>query len=549
MDEPNSRGDALVRRAPVGFLWNQAFSFWQFFSLFLYQLVITRALSPTLKGVYEQVLTPANFAVYLAALGLESAGAVYLPRALAEGGPGRALAVALRLVAVRILAVALVAAGVLWGLPALASLLAGSRVPGTADLARHLNDPALLAHRLALAAYVVGVGLANLMAALLTAVLRTRVVFLVGSLGQLASIGLAVALVAFLHGGPDAAVYALALPNALLAGVYLFALRRILAAPLVRMRQRVLGPMLRLGSAAWLADLANGSLVKLLAVAQLTVVAAPAQVAFFGIAFEMGHAASFLFVAGLGGVGLAVMSAAYVGRQTSHLATAWRTISKVQMLLAVPLVAFLVPHADVIVQRLYGVSYASAGTPLALFLGLNLLVRLGGGGASEAALYVLGRQRWVVVARWGSLVVLGLGDLLLIPRYGVTGALVAVGVAQLAAEAFELVLARVALTRPYPAGFMVRVLAALAPALAFSVLWRPDSLPGLVVAGLAYTAIFLVALRLLRPLDAEDAALLTHGPPALRAILRPFAAPFRGMPPPIAPLPARDHTPAGQPSA
>src|SRR5260370_37524121 len=86
----------------------------------------------------------------------------------------------------------------------------------------------------------------------------------------------------------------------------------------------------------------------------------------------------------------------------AHLATAWRTVAKLQVVLAVPLVAFCVPHADAIMGVLYGSSYAAAGPLLALFLALNALVRLAGGRAHDAAPYLLGRQQWVVVSGWGS---------------------------------------------------------------------------------------------------------------------------------------------------
>ncbi|HEY7124871.1 MAG TPA: hypothetical protein VH540_13025 [Ktedonobacterales bacterium] len=521
------RGDqasSLLRRAPGGYLWNQAFSLWLFLSLFLYQLVITRLLPVPEKGVYELILTPANVAVYLAALGLESSGAVYVPRMLSEGGPGKALAIVLRLIGIRLIAVLGIAGSVLWGLPALAHLLAFLALPGTGPLARNLDDPLLLAHRAALAGYVLGLGLANLLAALLTALLRTRIIFIAGSLAQVLTIGLASLFVGKLHGGADSALLALALPNLLLALAYMVALVRILGAQPVKMGSRVVGPMLRLGLAAWVADLANEPLIKLLAVAQLSVAVSPAQIAFFGIAFEMGHAAAFLFVAGLGGLGLAVMSAAYAQREHAHLAVAWRTITKLQVLLAVPLLAFCIPHAVPITRLLFGQNYADAGPLLALFLALNVLVRLGGGGAHEAALYVLGRQRWVVLARSGALGALLCADALLIPKYGVAGALVAVGLAQLAVQIVEILLACRALARPFPLRFVARVLLALGPALGFSLLWQPASLVGLLLAGVGYTLIFLVCLRFVQPLESEDAALLQHLSGPLPAILSRFCA-------------------------
>jgi O-antigen/teichoic acid export membrane protein len=520
INDTNQQQPDLLRRAPGGYLWNQAFSLWLFLSLFLYQLVITRALPVAEKGVFELVLTPANVAVYLAALGLESAGAVYLPRMLARHGSGQALAVAFWLVGVRLAAIMLVAALLLWGLPALAGTLGVLGWPALTSLAHMLNDPALRAHRGAIIVYLAGMGLSNLLAALLTALLRTRLVFVLGSLAQLLTIGLAALFVGSLHGGADSALVALALPNALVALAYGIALCCVLPARLVQPGRQVIRPLLHISLAAWLSDLTNGSLIKLLTLLALAASVSHGQIAFFGIAFEMGHAASYLFVAGLGGVGLAVMSVAYTQRRLPDLALAWRTIAKLQMLLAVPVIAFCVPQAGAITRTFYGQRYAQTGALLALFLMLNALVRLSGGGVHEAALYVLGRQRWVVFSRLGALGVLVLGNMLLIPPFGVAGALVAVGLAQWVAEVAEWVLARLLLKQPYPFDFLLRMLLALAPALLFALLWRPASLAGLLLAGIGYLLLFLICLRLIRPLDAQDAALLGHMAGPLPAMLR-----------------------------
>lgn len=517
-------GRDLMRRAPSGYLWNQLYSLWLFFSLFVFQLVITRLLPVDEKGVYELILTPANFALYAAALGLESAASVYLPRAFVEGGAAEAAAVAMRLLLVRLLAVVAVALALIWGLPALARLLAATGLPASSGVAGELTSPVLMSHRLVMALYVVLTGTANLLGALLTALMRTRVVFALGGLAQLATVGLAYLFVGPLQGGAGGALLALSLPAAGLAAGYLVGLARALGTTPARAGPQAARRMLSFGLTVWLADLANGSLVKLLAVFQLGLVVSHAGIAFFGIAYEMGHAASFLLVAGLGGVGLAALAAAYAGERLAHLAVAWRSVAKVQVVLAVPLVAFCVPHADAIVRTLYGAPYAAVGPLLALFLVLNGFVRLCGGGASEAALYVLGRQRWVVAGRWGSLVALGIGDLLLIPRFGVAGALLAVGLAQVGVELLEVALARYWLARAFPTGFVLKVLAAVAPGLLLTALWRPTSLGGLILAGVVFAALFLVCLRFVAPLDSEDQQLLAQAAGPLRSLLELFVA-------------------------
>jgi O-antigen/teichoic acid export membrane protein len=214
----------------------------------------------------------------------------------------------------------------------------------------------------------------------------------------------------------------------------------------------------------------------------------------------------------------------------SSLAIAWRSIAKVQVVLAVPLVAFCVPHAGAILHVLYPAPYEQAGPLLALFLVFNGLVRMAGGGASEAALYVLGRQRWVVAARWVSLLVLGVCDVFLIPAFGAAGALLAVGIAQVGVEFFELALARHLLARAYPVGFVVRVLVAVAPALVLTSLWRPETFLGLIAAGAVFALLFLLCLRLVAPLDAEDQQLLDQVSEPLRTFLRVFASRRRRAP-------------------
>jgi len=530
------QGDELIRRAPSGYLWNQAFSLWLFFSLFIFQLVLTRTVSKPDRGTFTQLTAAANFAIVLAALGLESAGSVYLPRALAEHGPAHGAAVALRLALVRLGATLLVAAGVLFSLPLLGHILTSLNAPGAGDLAAQLDDPVLGQHTLAVATYVIAAGMMNLLASLLTALLRTRVVFIAGGAAQLLTLALVVVFLGNLHLSVDSGLLAQTAPALLTSLVYVVALWRALRArPAKRTGGQLTWPMLKLGIAAWLADLPTGllkaipvaQLLALLPLAGLSGTEVDSRLAGFDVAFQMGHAAAFLFVAGLGGVGLAVMSAAYANANQGHLATAWRTVGKLQVVLAVPVVAFCVPHARAISVAFYGQPYAEVGPLLALFLVFNALVRLGGGGAHDAALYVIGKQRWVVLTRWASLGVLALGDLLLIPPFGVAGALAAVGLAQLFSELALLVLAWRALRRPYVFGFMARVLLAMTPALLFAALWRPDSLVGLFFSGLGYAAIFLVCLRVARPLDAEDRLLLDAVARPLRAALLPFVAPAR----------------------
>ena len=59
----------------------------------------------------------------------------------------------------------------------------------------------------------------------------------------------------------------------------------------------------------------------------------------------MGDAGARFFTDGLGGVSLAIMSTSYAGKHLPPLATGWRVVNKLQVLLAIPVVLFAIPHA------------------------------------------------------------------------------------------------------------------------------------------------------------------------------------------------------------
>lgn len=524
-------GKQLIRRAPTGYLWNQAASLWLFVSLLLFEVVVRRSLPQADTNVYDLVSTAANLGYYIATLGLASAGTVYLPRALAEGGPGQALALAIRLVLTRVFLALVVASVVVWGLPALLATVTATGWTPLIALSRSFTLQAMLQHRGVIAAYVVGVGISTLLSSLLVALVRTRVVFIVGGLTQLALLALAYVFLHNLHAGVDGALLAQSLPPAVSAVIYAVALRQVLRGPVDAKGGRFLRPAMRLGVAAWLADLPNSSLVQPVALGQLSAVA-PSELLFFKSTYQMGDAGARFFTDGLGGVSMAIMSASYAGKRLRPLATGWRTVNKLQVLLAIPLVAFCVPHAGPIMAALFGSNYAQAGTLFAVFLVLNGLTQVLGGATHEWALYVLGRQQWVVISRWATLGVVAATGILLVPRIqaagvplgAALGALVAVGLGRLVAQIFLLVLARIWIQRAYPVAFIVKLLLTLVPPVGVTLLWRPTSFVALVAAGAIFLAVFLFCGWLVRPLDAEDAALLAQVPAWLRAGLAPFIA-------------------------
>ena len=539
----------LLRRAPSAYLWNQLGSLWLFAASFLLSLIAARGLGKEPYGIFAIGLTFFNTAVYAAAFGLEDAATVFVPRTLAERGRAATGALLRRIMLTRALSVLLICAAVYIVVPPLRAWLLSQSFPGAHGVAAALYIPDFPALALPLVVYIAGTGMMNMLGALFTALLRTRLTLVVGGLAQVGNV-VGVLVAARLGYGVAGVIWALGLVAWAAALVY-FAL----LLPLLRMHKTAapsseptaFSPVLRLGATAWLTNLISGALLKQSAVSLMLYffVAAPA-IGYFNLAFQLSHAAAFLLIAGLGGVGMAAMAAAFSGEDRVGLATAWRSVSKAQMLLAVPVLAFFFVRADAITLLLYGADYAPVGVLMQVFLVFNIAQRIAGGGSHQAALYVLGRQRWAFAAQVVGLLLTVAVGAALIPQKGIFaapgGALIAVGAGQVVVELLQLALAWRLLRRAYPIQFGLRVVLALAPAVLVAAALRVDSssvvsgivgagdfTPSIVgainltIAGIIFTAVLIGGMLIARPVEGDDVALLAQFNPRLRPMLAPFA--------------------------
>ena len=544
-----SEAAELLRRAPMAYLWNQIGSIWSFVALFLLTLVVTRSLGKAPFGIYAIALTVYNTALYVAAFGLEDAATVFVPRTLAAMGRAATSSLVRRLLLTRIVGVVAIGAILILVIPPLEHVLLLSRVPILAQIGSAIRIPSLDTLTLPVAAYVAGASLMNILTAIFTAILRTRLTLIVGGLSQVANIA---GVLLFVHFGFGVAgvIWALAIVAWVTTAVYLLCMLPLLLHRAPKEQEQRFTPVLQMGWTAWLTNLVSGALLKQSAISLLQYFAIDiVAIGYFSLAFQLSDAAAFLLIAGLGGVGMAAMAASYAGQNKQSLGFAWRAVSKVQILLSVPLLAFVYIHAGAIAVVLYGVDFAAVGPLMQVFLVFTLIQRIAGGGSHQAALYVLGRQRLALWSQWGGLLVTLILGAMLVPQHsnvgGPAGALIAVGVGKVGVELVQLALAWRFLQRRYPLRFGFRVCLALIPAMVLAALWHPSALLlpshlgplavspmliSLVISVLAFAIVLMIGLAVTKPIEHEDVDLLAQVNPRLRPILSPFAS---GTPSPI----------------
>jgi O-antigen/teichoic acid export membrane protein len=501
----------LLNRAPGSYLLNQAYGLWVFGSLFLLTVLVTRKLSVAEYGVFAVSLAAFNTIAYIVALGLEDATTTFVPRVFAEHGRAAAAVLIRRLLALRSSILILSIVIMLFALPVLASLISTIPLSGVKGMAAGLRDPTLLRHITPIAVYVLGNGISSLVTAVCASLMRMRFVFVVGSITQLVLLVLSFFMLQ-LGWGIDGILWVFAVLSLFNALAFLFWLAPLLfARKTLETYVQPLKPVLQLGISAWLTNLVSGALLKQISIILLGFfLVSIVQIGYFNLSFQLAHAASLLLVSGFGGVGGAALAAAFVGSNFDRLSRTWQAFIKMETLLAAPVLVFCLFNAQNIAHALYGTNYDPVGPLLAIFLFFNVLVRVIGTTNNQYALYVIGRPKLVVLSQWSGLVVVVVIGVLLIPRWGPAGALVADGLAQIFIGALLLAFLWPVLPRKYPLDFTLRFLLGLTLAVLPSILWHPESRLLIGASGVIFLILCTGLFMIIKPLSADDLEMISN---------------------------------------
>jgi O-antigen/teichoic acid export membrane protein len=513
----------LLKRTPGNYLINQVYGLWLYASLFLLTILLTHKVSVNDYAAYTLAATAFNTIAYIVAFGMEDATTTFVPRLISEHGQAAAASLIRRLLAIRVLILTASLAILLFSLPALASLFALIPTPLTAKIASGLSDPKLQAHIAPIAFWVVANGLFSLLNAVYAAIMRLKIVFIVGGVGQVFLLGVGIVTLQ-LGWGITSILWLQGLVT--FVGAIIFALW---LAPLIFARgatyKQPLGPIFQLGFSAWFTNLVSNALLKQISLLLLAAFATQAAQAYFNVSFQLTDGANLLLVSGFGGVGVAALSAAFVGMNYGRLSRIWQTLIKIETLLSAPGLIFCLFNAHNIVVAVYGQNYEPAGQLFAIFLILNLLARVMGMTIHQSTLYVVGKARLVVVAQWvGLATVVGLG-FLLVPTWGAAGALVADGVARLVTYSLMLAFLWNDLPEKYPLGYTLRVVLATTIAAVPLLVFHPSSKPMLVAFGLLFIVLSVALLILIRPLSKKDLDMIGEVRPGVVRYLKWFARP------------------------
>jgi len=520
---------SLLASSPRSYLFNQAYGLWFFVSWFVLMTLITRKVSTEAYGTFAVILTAYNTILYIVAFGLEDAITTYVPRVFAEHGIASAGSLIRRLLVLRASMLVVCTLILLFSLPILANGIALLPIDGARDVANGLRDQQLLAHMLPIALYVLGSSISSLLSAVCAAYMRMLPVLVIGSVTQVALLGVGF-LVLQMGFGIDGVLWMLAIVTLVNASAFALWLAPTVFARGTILYRQPLRPVVKLGISAWLTNLVNGALLKQTSIILLGIFAISlTQRGFFNLSFQLADSANALLVAGFGGVGGSALAAAAIGRNYERLGHSWEVLIKVETLLAAPGLVFCLFNAQNIVNVLYTKAFAPVGPLLATFLFFNILVRVLGTTIHQSTLYVMNKARLVVLGQWiglGVVIVLGI---VLIPRYGPTGALIADGIAKALTGGLLLAFLWRDLPSKYPIGFTLRFLLALTIAALPGIVWHPTNRILFGMSGVVFLMLCVGLLLIIKPLSNDDLVMIEGMRPSTGRYLKWFARGKQGV--------------------
>ncbi len=517
-----SAAEQMLQRAPTSYIWNQIYSLWFFGVNFILSVIITRGLSPKEFAVYSILSTIVSVLLFLFAFGFEDVATVFLPRVFSLRGQGAAGKLVRRLTIWRVV--------VMCGVGVLVAVGLSSAVPAVQSVGlfpKHFDQSVagfMGLRPLLMGAYLAGSSVVALQTAFFVALLKSRITLIIGGISQLVIVLLTLPLLR-IGFGIDGIFGVQAVVAWVTAAIYMIEL-----VPFLRARATATAPVAERGEMgklmfnAWLTNVTNGALGKQMDIMLMAFFAISlVNIADYNLAYQLGSIVSVILISGLGGVGMASMSAALAAGGRSRLASMWSASLMLQILLAVPLQIACFVLADQVIVVVYGPQYAGAASLLRIYLAFSIVGRFIGGGANQSALYVIGRQRAVLFARWAGLIINVLLDVIFIQVYGPAGALFATGFSQAWVGIIEYLALRPHIPLKFPGDFALRLtFITCVPAIVL-LWWTPEGFFGLVARSIVFTVLFAIGLVTIKLGNADDLTDMINANPKLRKMVSAVA--------------------------
>ena len=262
----------------------------------------------------------------------------------------------------------------------------------------------------------------------------------------------------------------------------------------------------KLGLIVWINNIVGNLLGKELDIILLSLYGISAvHIGFYQLVFILTSYVRMVVNKGMTGILLSAFSSAYKNGGIESLRKWWMISMKFQILVVSPGVLLLVLFARYIFEAILP-NYDDATTLLQVNAAFVFIITVLGGGTHITAFYAIGKEKVVLISRtvagFSNLAL----DLILIYFYGVSGAIIATGVAGVIVGFFELSLTSYFLHIKYPLRFLINCILCLSFATLIASQIIGEGLLRLIFSSGAYFAAYLFAAWIVKPFEGTDIA-------------------------------------------
>ncbi len=211
-----------------------------------------------------------------------------------------------------------------------------------------------------------------------------------------------------------------------------------------------------------------------------------ASVAYYDVAFLIVFTGGTFFLSSIENLTLPIISEAHSRYGDDGLRSSWELLTKLSIFLAAPIFVFFIAHANSIVTVFYTDAYAAAAPIIVAYSIFSVVGLFLAHDVSESILLPLNRERLYLGLRAFNGILNIMLNIILIPRIGVMGAVIATGGSSILTNVIELVIAMRVIKARLPLGFIARFSMILAVSISWTLAFEPTRIWSLAATAIAY---------------------------------------------------------------
>lgn len=472
---------SLLHKGATGLFWNYLSKFITFSTLLLFLMVISRGLGSELYGTYSLVMAIVGFFL-LITFGFEEILNKYIPRMIAKSEEKKLKYVLKKTFMLRLITSASISI-LLFFFSTTISMLVGH-----IEIAYYLKICSV---------YLFFMSLTNIYRFILIGYINIRPVLIVDSLVAILNLFLVYLFINFGYGISEL-IWVLTITSMLSYVLYRKPCKKYLIGNSVKCK---FNPLFRYGMNMWIISMAtfalgNQSDIFLLSYFSRSL----SEISFYNIAYTLSRNLGNIVTIGLSGVLLSIYSEVYTKYGSKRLGDMWSLNIKFLVFFLTPIIFFCVYFAKTIIITLFTNEYAPAVYLFQVYILFFFLSWILGGGANMTLLMIIDKENIIIGTRTFSGILNIALDVLLIPKYGALGAIIATGSSTIFVILLEILMIKKYVLPKYPLIFTVKIIiGSLIPLIFISFL-----LVNIYVGALIYIFTFVVLLFILKPFIKED---------------------------------------------